>query len=467
MEVTLIGWVVIALAIYAFIKEEKYLLYLAVFFSTFTATSIINIEKSITGISPFYFLAGLWILKVFINYYKEKISLKALIKENRDNKLIRGLFIFLFTVVLGEVFRLIARGTIEFMDLNSNSMSVIEFSSSNITQPIYLLFMVVFSIVLCIRLKDKVEIKKVMKIFIISTIFALIWGLVQFCIYYLGIEYPANLFNNNIAARQLYFQMVYGIKRVNSIALEPSTFALNILHLLPLILTLWLANIKVAKTRIKSEIIIVMIIILALMVGILTTSSTAYIGIALTVLMLTIYILFLSIKGKDLYNNKKKVIVFYLIGIVSLIFVLLLSIKVFNIYWETVWHAFKDMTINKKNLESGHERGNAVKMALNIFRQAPILGAGWGSFRSLDTVTNLLANTGVVGTGAFFYIIYIIIERTIIYRKYDEKMAVGLGLMIIIPTIALSISIPDLIFGYYWMSIVIAYNYCTSSAEIE
>ncbi|MBU3103153.1 O-antigen ligase family protein [Clostridium gasigenes] len=467
MEVTLIGWVVIALAIYAFIKEEKYLLYLAVFFSTFTATSIINIEKSITGIAPFYFLAGLWILRVVINYYKDKVTLRTLIKENKKNKLIRGLFIFFVVVILGELFRFIARNPINFMELNNNLKMTIEFSSSNITQPIYLLFMVIFSMLLCVRLKNKEEIKKIVKIFIASTIFALIWGLAQFCMYYLGVEYPANLFNNNISGLQLHFQMVYGIKRVNSIALEPSTFALNILQLLPLILTLWLANVKIAKTKRKSEIIMVTIIILALMVAVLTTSSTAYVGITLIVVILTIYILFFSVKGKELHNNKKRVIIFYLIGIVSLVIVMLLAIRVFDIYWGTLWDAFKDMTINKTKLDSGKERANAVQMAFEIFKQAPMVGAGWGSFRSLDMLTNLLANTGILGVISFFYIIYTCIKRTILYKEYNEIMAVGLGLMIIIPTIALSISIPDLVFGYYWIGIVVAYNYCDITEEVE
>ncbi len=32
-------------------------------------------------------------------------------------------------------------------------------------------------------------------------------------------------------------------------------------------------------------------------------------------------------------------------------------------------------------------------------------------------------------------------------------------------TISLLISIPDLVFGYYWMMIVLTYNYCTNSKE--
>ncbi|MCU9811945.1 hypothetical protein [Paraclostridium sp. AKS81] len=45
MDITLIGWIALIISIYGFIKNEKILLYSAVFFSTFTATSFINIEK--------------------------------------------------------------------------------------------------------------------------------------------------------------------------------------------------------------------------------------------------------------------------------------------------------------------------------------------------------------------------------------------------------------------------------------
>lgn len=467
MEITIIGWLVIALTIYGFFKSEDFLLYLGIFFSTFTATSIINIDKTVTGIAPFYFIISFWILKVIINYIRSKKYFNKEIIANimKKNKLIKSLAIFGVIIIIGELYMFISGKTIIVNNQLNNEVLKLTFSGSNITQPIYLLFMLVFAIFLSLKINSKEKIRNVLKIFFISTIFALIWGVMQFCMFYLGIEYPAYLFNNNIALAQLHFQMVYGIKRVNSIALEPSTFALNVLGILPIIMILWLSNLKIFKNNLKSNLIFVLIILLTLICGILTTSSTAYIGIALTILFITIYVLIFSIKDNALRKNRKRLLLFYVIVIISTILVIILAVNIFNIYWGTLVDMIKDMTINKINLESGHERSNAVNMSFTIFRQSPLVGIGWGSFRSLDTFTNLLANTGLLGVISYFYIIFITLKSAFLNRRKNEVISIALILSVVIMTISLLISIPDLVFGYYWMMIALTYNYCTNSKE--
>ena len=83
-------------------------------------------------------------------------------------------------------------------------------------------------IVLSFTIKTKEEIKTLLKVFCISSIFAVIWGLLQFITYYLGIPYPAFLFNNNSYAAQCFDQIENNVKRISSIALEPSTFSINL-----------------------------------------------------------------------------------------------------------------------------------------------------------------------------------------------------------------------------------------------
>ncbi|HFE9684205.1 O-antigen ligase family protein [Clostridium perfringens] len=467
MEVTIIGWIVIVLTIYCFFRNEEWLLYLGIFFSTFTATSIFNIQKTITGMPPFYFIIAFWILRVMINYFKagNKIDINQVFKVIKKNKLIKALLIFSIILILGELFMLITGNVINIYDKLNKVSFTLKFSGSNITQPIYILLMIVFSIVLSLKLRSKEKIKKVIIVFIISTLFALVWGIIQFCMFYLNIEYPAYLFNNNIALAQLHYQMVYGIKRVNSIALEPSTFSLNILALLPLIMTLWLANFKIIENKFKSNSLLLGIILITLVCGILTTSSTAYIGIFLTVLLLTIYISFFSIKNGEFRKNKIRLILFYIILLISAFIVMFLVIKVFDVYWGTLFDMFKDMTINKINLESGHERGNAIKITFQIFKQSPILGIGWGSFRSLDLLTNILSSMGILGLLSYFYIIFVVINTALKRRNNDEVVIIGLTLTVVVMSIALLISIPDLIFGYYWMVIVITYNYCSNMED--
>ncbi|MCR6513736.1 MAG: O-antigen ligase family protein [Clostridium chrysemydis] len=458
MEVTVIGWIVIALSIYGLIKSEKFLLYITVFFSTFTAASALNIEKTVTGIAPFYICGGLWIIKTIISN-KNLFTLNNLKFELKTNKLIRALLIFIIVIVVGELLRFFNFMPITYNDLNANTSNNISFTGSNITQPIYLFFMLVIAMLISITVKEKRVFKNIIISFAMSSIFAIVWGILQFCMYYLNIEYPAYLFNNNIALGQLYFQMVYGIKRVNSIALEPSTFALNLLQFLPLILVLWLANKKISKSEKKSNIVLILIIFITLAVAVLTTSSTAYLGIGILIIATTIYVYVFSIKGEELYQNRNRILIFYIIGLISLIAIYILAVKVFNIYWGTLVDAFRDMTVNKKNLESGQLRGNAVEMSLSILKQSPLFGAGFGSFRSLDTITNLLANTGILGILSYIYIIFITIKQALVKRKNNETMSVILILMVLMPTIGLCISIPDLNFGYYWIIISVTYSY--------
>ena len=72
MKITVLGVVAIILAIYAFFKNEKLLLYMLVFFSTFTAATLMNIEITTTPVTTFEFFSILWLLRVFINYIKTK-----------------------------------------------------------------------------------------------------------------------------------------------------------------------------------------------------------------------------------------------------------------------------------------------------------------------------------------------------------------------------------------------------------
>lgn len=459
MDITLIGSIALIISIYGFIKNERTLLYSAVFFSTFTATSFINIERTTTGIQPFYLVAGLWILKVVIQYIKSGASLKNIIEEIKQNKLAKALIIFSIIIIAGEFLTFIIHRSITITDFNTKKELIISFSKSNITQPMYLLFMIFFTIVLTLKLKSKKDVINIIKAFSISTVFALFWGLGQFSMYYLNIEYPAHIFNNNISATQAYMQVIHGIKRISSIALEPSTFALNILTFLPFIIVLWLGNTSLNKISKCKYFLLTSIIIVSFICAILTTSSTAYIGLSITMIAISVYTLKFSIKGKSIYANKNKIRVLYLIGIVITITVLVFITKIFKITWAELYSMLKNMTINKFNSQSGHERGNAVMISMEIFKQAPILGAGWGSFRSLDMITNLLANTGLIGICYFIYIIYVPIKECILNRKINETIAIALILMIITPTIGLLISIPDLVFGYYWIAITLGYNF--------
>ncbi|UXZ09745.1 hypothetical protein F1C14_14855 [Clostridium perfringens] len=98
----------------------------------------------------------------------------------KKNKLIKSLAIFGVIIIIGELYMFISGKTIIVNNQLNNEVLKLTFSGSNITQPIYLLFMLVFAIFLSLKINSKEKIRNVLKIFFISTIFALIWGVMHF-----------------------------------------------------------------------------------------------------------------------------------------------------------------------------------------------------------------------------------------------------------------------------------------------
>ena len=89
MGITIFGAVITIISIYAFFKNEKLLLYMMVFLSTFTAAALFNIELTTTPIQTFEFTGALWLLREFINFIKTKpkFDKEKIISKIKENKL--------------------------------------------------------------------------------------------------------------------------------------------------------------------------------------------------------------------------------------------------------------------------------------------------------------------------------------------------------------------------------------------
>ncbi len=297
MEITLLGAVTIVISIYAFFKNEKLLLYTMVFLSTFTAAYLMNITVTTTPIESYEFVGGLWLLRELINFIKSKtkITKEFIINKFKENKLAMAFFIFIIAIILGEIYLAISGICVEYTTINGE-LSLLRFSKTNITRAVITIFIFVNMIVLSFKIKTKEEIRNLLKVFCYSSIFAVIWGLLQFITYYLGVPYPAFLFNNNSYAAQCYDQIDNNVKRITSIALEPSTFAINLICFIPFVLGTFL-KLK-EKIREKKYIIVFIILVITTVCAILTTSSTTYVGIFAVYGMFGIYILFCFIKNR-------------------------------------------------------------------------------------------------------------------------------------------------------------------------
>ena len=122
-------------------------------------------------------------------------------------------------VLLGIIYLLVSRLSVNYVQ-KDGELGLLEFGFSNIKQAMIIEFVFVLMLVLSFKIKTKEEVSKLLKVFAISTIFAIIWGLAQFITYYFKIPYPVFLFNNNKFATQCYMQIDNNVKRISRIGIR-------------------------------------------------------------------------------------------------------------------------------------------------------------------------------------------------------------------------------------------------------
>lgn len=477
MEPTIIGVIVIVLSIIAFFKNEYWLLYLTVFFSTFTAASIFT-----SGITLTLYKVPmlLWILKQIIIFIKSKskITLKKVKSILKENRLFIAILIFMFLIIVSNVWLLISGLNHEFYDKTYLKNEVITFEKANVSQTIGIMQIFVFLLILSLKKIDNNEIKKMLNVFFISTFIAVLWGFIQFTLYYLDIKYPAFLFNNNPGYTQHYNQVMYGVKRVNSIATEPSVFGLNLISAIPIILIPWLYN-NMQKMK---KVIISFILAIIIICTYFTTSTTALVGLIAIMGILVLYLFIMYIKEKkDKEYGKKIIRVILFMFVCTAIFLLFLFIvQLINndiknskdgIKTEVsskemdMKDTLKEMTVSKISSGSGKQRLDREFMGLEIYTHSPIFGVGYVSFRTFTLFTNVLVNVGILGLIAWLYIIFITLKTIILNRKKDIKYCLIFSLSIAAMLSVFAVSIPDLIYIYFWIILILGYRYFKNLEE--
>ena len=474
--VTVIGIISLILSIIAFFKSEKWLLNLVIFFSVFTAA--IAFIEPIT-ILPFEIPMMLLLLKYVLNFIKEKkkITLNDIKETIKTNKIFTAILIFAIALTLSELWLLISGLNYNYYDYLYKENRVIKFTLYNLSQYIRYMFYLVFALTLTIKIKDKKEIKGYLKTFIYASIFAVIWGFIQHILYSLNIPYPSLIFNNNPYAYQGFDQIMANFNRVNSIALEPSTFALHMAVFVPFVLLPWLFG----ETKKNRKIFI--IAVLTITCGLLSFSSTFILSIFVEFLILFFVIIFSKNK------NKKTILLRYVcVALISIALTFTIGVLSSHVRNSTVLKnnenvsevnkennieetkntqsesedvvkTFIDVTLNKLSSGSAEERLDRERKSVEIFKQSPVFGVGITSFRTFTLFTNVLVNNGVIGLIAILYVFYAVIKTIIKKYKEDHLAAIVAIFALIGMLVPFVSSVPDLSFIYCWIIICLAYNY--------
>lgn len=426
MEITPIGWILLPASIYFIVFKPRFIYIAMIFFIPFSATAVVNIKIGSGlgdfGLLAYHFFGILFILK----------SVPEIIINKRSIVAPPFVYLAIFTVIvmLSLIMPFIIDGRISTYSYTLNQFIPHVFRAHNISQIIYLLFGVVISLLIVIANDTPERITKSFKTYIASGIFISIWGWVQLLCYRLNITYPDYLFNTSKSFSARNFGGILeelDIKRISSVAVEPSIFAQVLLTIIPLLLFMILMDRKIFSPFLDRASLAVMSLIL-----LLSTSAVATIGFGV---MLLLFLLFLSFI-RALTFQKIRVLLILFIGMIILYGLRHSGMAYLNTY-----------VVSKLSTGSGIERVSMFKQAWQHFADYPILGIGWRSADSSDLIVGLLANVGIIGFSAFAVYIIHIVKRLLEMVGWRNQHDVSPQPIIIIWAGGLIISLSMLLFA--------------------
>ena len=384
MEITPIGWILLGIAAFSYWLAPQVLYPLAIFFLPFSATAVANVGSpdSASGVLASMLFGAVWMAK-------ELPALRQLRSQSGEQGLHKpmlqlGLFVLVVVLSLLMPFWINGHFVIENPELGQTGSAPLQFTGRHITQTIYLIYGILFTIFVALKNSDSRELVRSVKIFIVSSVFVSLWGFFQFACGMLNIDYPAFIFNTSKTESAAgYTQEIKeaGLTRISSVATEPSMFAQCMLISAVLALFVLLSpRPLLSKTWDRFA---VAIIVGALLIS---TSTTAYLGLAGVLVLYALALGYLRI-----FRAR------YLIP--AFAFACVLGVAYAAIF--PVTEVFQSAILEKGESYSVLARVNSVLLARDYFLQFPILGLGWGSVTSHDLVFKLLSNTGILGLSAF------------------------------------------------------------------
>jgi hypothetical protein len=394
MEITTIGTILIPFGILVFLFQPNLLYWCMVFSLPFAATAIANIGflGARSGVQATILFGFLWMIKEGGRALKKSRSWQS--QEMRIS--VRQLRLFMLAALLSLIMPLWINGrlTIYCPDLGCNETPPLTLGLRHITQSLYLAYGLIITVFIAVRNSNPEEFKKSIRLFLISAIFASSWGFLQWYCYDVGISYPSFIFNTSATESAMgYTQELgdLGVARISSVSTEPSMLAqFMLVALVFAIFTVFGKRTVISKFWDRVALVVTVLILL------LTTSSTAYIGLAVLLPLSLLSLWYLGRLGVK--------------PLATIGFVLFL-LYVGYAHSQLIQTLADRLIFSKSEDYSGIGRLNSVLLALGYFREYPILGIGWGSASSYDLIVKLLSNTGILGLVTFAIFLKTVFSR--------------------------------------------------------
>ncbi|MGE5452613.1 MAG: hypothetical protein ACM3VZ_12330 [Acidobacteriota bacterium] len=336
------------------------------------------------------------------------------------------LLIYFSALIIGGAFLLprVFQGYVNVLPtrggLDSGVVIPLKPSSTNVIQAVYMVFNVLLILLPWIFAKRKYPIDAaILKGLTIGAVISGLLGFYQIIGFQLGLPWPSSIINSNLGVMQLEEQTLIGMRRMSSTFLEPSMLSLHFLAAFGLLM---LGQRKVAAG------------LFCLAVLVFSTSTTAYIGLALLLMV------WFATNLRSMDMQMLKVIFPIAMGV---------ALAVAADYFFANGEYVQRLLIKKFEGGSGAARLNADALAWASLRDSFGLGVGIGSLRASSLLATLTASAGLPTTLVFFAFL-----GCVLYRTVRVSTAIGQGLFycMIGVLVAWAIAIPDWTLPIFWLA---------------
>jgi hypothetical protein len=333
------------------------------------------------------------------------------------------------------------------LDDQLNNMTPLALGASHLNQAAQLLINFwIFYIIWLRRISPAVLTKAILAGFGVAIFFAL-W---QFLANATDIYFPEEWLYT-VDGWSLGSQQVLGsFKRVNGSFLEPSLLSTYLIGMFSFLLILWMKQPSLIRS---------FGVFLTLLVMLITTSSTAYLGLLLVILFVLLVFGFAQLRD-GARISKALMIIFILIVMVIFLSVLAASVS------SEVADLFNLILFEKSEGDSFGVRFEADIQSARILWESYGLGVGLGSNRPSSFLMFLLSNVGLLGCLLLFTFIFSLSQMALQHTKQlstgsfaDWGSAAVWGLWTTI--IAKMASQPDLSFSPMWVWVFLLASLCT------
>lgn len=335
------------------------------FFIFFVSFCIINVSSLDWGLQVSWFLA----LIIYIAY--PLFCSKVRISFTRNFKVVTMyFFVILINTIISII--LINKGIITFNDVNPSEL--VDRSCAHI---VYVVFEYIMFLYIYVYLYNSKNHTTDLKYFITyPALFITIWGIYQWITTFDVIPY-AEIFNNSLSTKFTYLRFK-AVHRTASVFPEPSEYAYFLSFMLPFTFAA-IKRSQSVKYITKPKLFVFLILISIL----LCQSMSLFCVIPLM-------FLYLARSYMKLTFRKIFLIALLLMSLVGAIFILSNE---------------RISAISTGDDGSAITRFGAFVETVDLVKNSPLIGAGFGAVRGLDLLSFLLGTTGVVGTLCFIYMV--------------------------------------------------------------